>query len=800
MTQLILRIYDALQRRHWLMWTILGAITVALLILISRLRFQEDISAFLPLSSHYEQLMADYQHTNGAGRVIVITQMADSTKDDPDRLVEATDRFAELLEKADTGHWTFDRQAQVDLTQAEALMDYTYAHLPLYLTAADYQRMDSLLAQPGYVAQQMAHNRQSLMMLGSMEATRISHDPLGLFTPVLARLQGAIPTISYELYDDHIFSADMRRAYMMMRSAFGSNETEKNRQMLTMLTQVKEQTEHDIPGVNIRLTGAPVIAVGNATQIKTDSLIAVAIAVVLILLLLFTTLRSWRNILLIALSIGWGWLVAMGGLSLVHQEVSIIIIGIASVIIGIAVNYPLHLVVQGNGAPTVRQALREIVAPLVVGNVTTVGAFMALIPLQSVAMRDLGIFASLLLLGTITFVIVFMPHMVKPQQERPAPRWLAWMADVNLTSHAWVMPVVLVLTLVLGWFSRGTSFDSNLQHINYMADDQRQDMAMIDQYMKGQKTTTVFAVHSGRTLDAALRGTHGAGMLVDLQTQRERLARWTAFVSQHGTALKAAVAQEGTKAGFAQDSFDPFRELLDTPYTTVAPEQMLADTHGVSERHVRRHAEGYDVILSVNVRPQDADATIARLERLGLDTFTSATLNAEITNNLSKDFDYIGWACSLVVFFFLWASMRSLKLAIISFLPMAVSWLWILGLMDIGGMHFNVVNVILATFIFGQGDDYTIFVTEGCIYEYRKGRRVLSSYKQSIIISAMVMFIGIGSLVIARHPALHSLGEVTIVGMFSVVLMAWLIPPYIFRWLMRHDRRFRANIEARNIE
>jgi hypothetical protein len=61
---------------------------------------------------------------------------------------------------------------------------------------------------------------------------------------------------------------------------------------------------------------------------------------------------------------------------------------------------------------------------------------------------------------------------------------------------------------------------------------------------------------------------------------------------------------------------------------------------------------------------------------------------------------------------------------------------------------------------------------------------MLSSYKYSIIISALIMFIGIGALITARHPALFSLAEVTIIGMFSVVLMAYLFPPLIFRWLV----------------
>ena len=49
------------------------------------------------------------------------------------------------------------------------------------------------------------------------------------------------------------------------------------------------------------------------------------------------------------------------------------------------------------------------------------------------------------------------------------------------------------------------------------------------------------------------------------------------------------------------------------------------------------------------------------------------------------------------------------------------------------------------------------------------------------------MFIGMGSLIVAKHPALHSLAEVTIVGMFTVVLMAWVVPPLIFGWLVRKN-------------
>jgi predicted exporter len=101
--------------------------------------------------------------------------------------------------------------------------------------------------------------------------------------------------------------------------------------------------------------------------------------------------------------------------------------------------------------------------------------------------------------------------------------------------------------------------------------------------------------------------------------------------------------------------------------------------------------------------------------------------------------------------------------------------------------------VILATFIFGQGDDYTIFMTEGCQYEYTHGKPVLASYKSSILQSALIMLVSIGTLIFAQHPAMRSLAEVTIVGMLSVVLMSFTLPPWLFSLLTQKDGKPRLH-------
>ena len=171
--------------------------------------------------------------------------------------------------------------------------------------------------------------------------------------------------------------------------------------------------------------------------------------------------------------------------------------------------------------------------------------------------------------------------------------------------------------------------------------------------------------------------------------------------------------------------------------------------------------------------------------------FTNSSIASRLVKALSKDFDYVLFICGFIVFVFLMISFGRIEISLMAFTPLVIAWIWILGIMGLTGISFNIVNIILATFIFGMGDDYSIFVTEGLSYEYRYGRSMLSQFKNSIILSSSIMFIGIGMLIFAKHPAMKSLAEVTIIGMLSVVLMAYIIPPFIFKWLTQKKGKAR---------
>ncbi len=728
--------------------------TGVLLAMVLRLDFKEDISDFLPLDRQQQAQLQLYQDIAGANRVIAIFENRDSTQSDPDVMVEAIHHFAEVVEQRDTARLVSSVVAEADLSQAEEMVQFVYDHIPYFLEPADYQRMDSLLLDEGYLAAQLQADREMLMFpVGGLLSENIQRDPLNLFTPVVSTLQQSSGS-AYELYEGCIFSPDMRCAYVMIDSPFGSSETKNNARLLDFLSVCADSTlqssASDLSSsqpatfgerLSLRFTGGPVIAVGNASQIQADSILSVSLAVVLILLLLYFSLRRVRHLLLIVVAIGWGWLFALAFLSLVHSEVSFIVIGISSVILGIAVNYPLHLIAHLSHTPDVRTALREISKPLVVGNVTTVGAFLALVPLQSVALRDLGLFSAFLLIGTILFVLLWLPHALRQhsadERRRISSSPLDRLAAFSPDRRPWLVALIVLLTLFFGYHSLNTSFDTDLNHINYMTAEQKADMASLN-------------VEQLTSAD-----TH---FLLADSVQRQRLALWREWLQRHPD-LYGQLQAAAPDAGFADGSFDAFGRILGADYQPRPLDYF---------------------------RPLPPSVLLQNIDVKGL--------NSSMLNSLSDNFNYIGLACGCIVFFFLWLSFRSFSLAVLSFLPMAVSWLWILGIMALFGIQFNIVNIILATFIFGQGDDYTIFMTEGAVYEATHRQPMLGSYKRAIILSALIMFIGIGSLIVARHPALHSLAQVTIVGMSSVVLMAFVFPPLIFRWLVKYRKYLKCKI------
>ena len=671
MKNLLLRIYDYFAVHRRALWIGFAVVFAALVALAATLRYNEDIMDFLPITEEERAALDAYQSQDAAAQLVLIIDGGEE-----DRRYDALDEIEVLLSAQ--GY-----QLSLEMDPTEQIAEL-YAQLPCLIADSVYDRFDSLFT-PEAVRAALLRDRTILNTPGSsFLAPAIQNDPLGLVQ---------LPSFQTSLASS--------KNYAFLESPYGGTETQKNAALVDSLQAATEAIAASFPELNIRWTGAPVIAVGNARRIKTDTLLCISLSAVLIILLLAYAFPRRRDIWLILLSVSVGWVTGMAVLHMITPAVSAVVLGIGSVLIGIAVNYPLHLLVHQRYTSSVRQTLDEVLSPLIVGNITTVGAFLTLVPMQATALRHLGIFASAMLVGTILFCLFVLPHLMSADPTRIREIKFPFVHRTSSSAHCplYIVHFTLFLCTILAglylWLCPYDRFDSNLNHINYMTAQQREDMSAFDV----------------KTDDAA---------------------RWADYWSSHDPqALIATIRNEAAAAGFRPEAFQPF----------------------------------YDHLTSVG-----KDAT----------TISVGGLMAKISERLSDNFDYIGACCSLIVFIFLWISFKRFSLALIAFVPMALSWIWILAIMQLCSLQFNIVNIILATFIFGQGDDYTIFIVEGILYERRTGKAILPQYRQSIILSALIMLIGIGILVFAVHPAMHSLGVVTLIGMAVVLLMAFTVPPFLY--------------------
>ena len=732
MADFFLRIYDWLKCRKGLAALIVVVIIAFCTLSLCRLHYEEDIAGFLPIDRSDSRQTEFMEKVSQQNSIAVIFRAADGTPDDD--IISAMDLFADIWFENDTLELVPDMSAEADESVALELIKFVQEHYASFLTPADYRRMDSLLAQPGYVKQSLEADKRSLQMLtGSFTATTIPYDPLGLFTNVLQGLADIGSDGGYRLVDGHILHRIEPAGLLLFESPFGESESGQNAQLVELVekTGAKVEAETDI---RVSSVGAPVIAVTNADRIKKDSILAVGLAIIGILAVLWFSFKRLDYILWIAATLLFGALFALGLIGCIKDSISVIVIGLGSVIVGIAANYPLHFLHSLRDTACNRESLAEMVVPLLVGNITTVSAFLCLLFLKAQAMHDLALFGSFMLAGTIIFSLIFLPVFAKAGGKYQKEQVRVEEKPITGSSRLCriVSPVVILITIAMLIWGGSSKFDTDLNHINYMTPQQKEDLQFI----------------SGSVGDAgADRLSVLAGKLAP-EAQKEAVGqRWTEFWQNHQQVI-SELREESRNYGFTDSAFAPFLESVSTE-----PE----------------------IVSAQDVTPVNMSEVMASLVK-----------------SLSDDFNMVLFLCGFIVFAFLWISFRNLELALISFLPLTVGWIWILSIMNMLGIQFNIVSIILATFIFGQGDDYTIFITEGLLHEYKTGVRTVDERRKSVIISAVLMFIGIGTLIFAKHPAMRSLAEITMLGMFVVVVMAHFLPEWLFRWMTMKNGKKRV--------
>ena len=822
MTALFIRIYRYFRDNRAVCWLSMVVLFVFFGYFAAQIHLEEDINQLMPSSKNEDgSTKLAFADLKIKDKTFLLFEGSDYLQ-----LAETCDEFVDsLLARDSVSHSIGD----VFYSLPEDLMpdgvDYLTEHLPAYIDTSFYAAIDTLLTRQHF-ERQMQQNREDLTgEFGSMFPELIQMDPMGMRGVLATQLEPIINggTGSYTTIVNHFFVPDSTVCIAFITPRYAATNTGQGSEMFRMMNQLIEQFAKTHPDVDISYHGTPASGFYNSTQIKHDLTTTIAGALVLVLLFLLLCFHRWDTIPLLLLPVAFGTLFSLTMMYWLKGEFSLLALGIGGVVLGVALSYVLHVMTHHRYVNNPIQLLSDQVKPVLLGCITTIGSFAGLLFIHTDLLRDFGLFATFAILGTTLFSLIYLPQMLrqKPTQALPKGGMLGYLNRLQsfhyLSEHPSIrkglggLSVLLAAFFIGAYIIGGTHFDADMHNLGYDHPMVKHSEDLLNAKTYTGDKTKYFA-SQGRTMEEALdhfdvlrhkldslqhlglvKGyTPTNELLVPLSRQQERIDAWHQYWNDSRLAtVRRLISETAPQAGLRAEAFEPFFDAATADYEPGALYDADLIPQGFLSTLLEQSNDGtWLCFTSVrcqndSVRSSDSDyiricdAISSDPHLLVLDTYYYTT---DTLLQMSRDFDRLQWLSMAFVLLVLWLSFRfNIKHTLLSFMPILLSWLIVLGAMNVFGQQFNLISIIISTFIFGIGVDYSIFVMHGLI----SSNQTLTAHKTAILLSAVVLLATVGSMLLAVHPAIRSVGFSTLIGLLSAIILSYVVQPAVYRWLNR---------------
>ena len=795
---IFVKIYRYFTRHKFLLYALLICSSVIFAFFASKAHFEEDLMKLLPKADESECGLA-------FGNIKVKDKLfMQMTGAEPEVMVGYVDELMDSILTNDEGIANTLYRLEPDM--AFNMLDYAMMHVPSFVDTTLYARFDSAIA---HADETMARNYEMIMNDETgMTTDLVSTDPLGLRECLMPDISSGM---GFALIDGHLFCPDSTVALIFISPDFQTFNSQEGGKLINHLRDCIQQFNKTHPDVEILMHGAVVESANNASTMKRDIALTIGISLVLILLYLCLSFKSYNIIWQNVLPIVYGTIFSLACMYWIKGGMSLMAMGVGAVILGVALSYCLHIIVHQRFVGDVEQMLKDEAIPVCLGCLTTVGAFLGLMFTQSELLKDFGLFATFALIGSTFFALVFLPHFLKVKDAKHSKKAFKLIDKINNYPYDRnpVIIIALCIVILIGFiFSGKVRFDNDLKNIGYESEEfqksqklyaEKNDHGGVQRYYAVTASDLDEALDANKVLSATMDSLQRAGdlftytpvasMLLQSQAEQERrIAAWYRYwtpekVSRAMTAVKTAAS----KNGLSSDIFVPFQAMVEAEYepgnlyeSGVVPDGLLCN--------FIEETDGKFLILNAAQMSKEkvsevSDIIAAKPHALVVDPlyYTGSMISL-----IHKDFNMALLISSIFVFVVLLISFRDLLISLLAFMPMFLSWYVVKGWMAILGLQFNMINIVISTFIFGIGVDYSIFVMKGLMERQRQeGSKLLEYHKVAIFFSALVLIIVMTGMLFAKHPTIVSIGECALIGMISTILITYTLQPLLFRWLMK---------------
>jgi predicted exporter len=626
-------------------------------------------------------------------------------------------------------------------------------------------------------------------------------DPLGFFERILDRIRGTQPVLSHA--GEGFASADGKYAIALIGLRSSPFDSLRQAALLDAIeTHFARLNAAGGGDLELELSGVNRIAIATERSIRSDvdwmSLLSIA-GVGTLFLLVF---RSIRSLLIAILTPLFGFAVALAAALSLSPPVHGITIGFGVVLVGVAIDYPIHLINHhafSRAGASSGETLQRIRASLILSGLTTTVGFATLALSDFPGLRQMGSFGAVGVPAALAMVVLFVPAFLRPSA--PPSRAQLALSDAFVRLVGWLQggrrPIAAFATFAsfglvaalgipqLRWEDDPATLMAADPELLAESDRVRRRIVDVD----GAR----FVVALGRDRESALMrndrvaerlaGAVAAGSLEGfrslhalLWSQALQLESWQALRSV--PQLAARVDRSFSAAGFEPGAFSDFAAAVERPAAPPLVPEDLADSPLARALDALAELNGRWAVVTYlrGVRSgEGVRSAVADLE--GVHYVDQKQIISSVYGGYRRSALRMLALGSVLMFAVLQLRYRSLKRGLLAFLPSLLVALTTLGVFGLLAIPVNVVSVVSLVVVLGMGVDYGIFTVDGAIDTASDDdRRVLGATLSSLFVSCLTTVFVFGTLALSGQPALRAIGLTTGIG----ILLALVLSPSVF--------------------
>lgn len=642
------------------------------------------------------------------------------------------------------------------------------------------------------------------------------------------------------------------------------------------LRQLIKETQNEVPGLNVGLTGEPVLELDEMEQSQRDTTKASIVALILCaLIFIYGYSETGRPVkATLCLVIGLGYTMAFATATIGH--LNILTITFVPILIGLAIDFGVHLVTRYEEelrhGQTEEAALTKAMVftgqGIFVGALTTAGAFLVMGLTHFKGIREMGIICGGGLLVCFIPMMTLLPVLLLRGRQNVLDHKVSGVERRARIENLWLDRPVLVTILVAVLCAlaltqvRKVYFDYNLLNMqskglpavvfeqklinsadksliygavvadsladavvleekinqlpsvasngvqsitSFLSQDQTQKLKLIGQIKQDVAplrfgaadmqpvnvpdfSRTLYSLYG--YLGAALDEIKGSNSNLTVQLTALR----SAIVNLRKDMLNGDATQLGShaeklgvfqRALFAdiRGTFQTLQQQDDRAPLRVEdlPPALRHRFVGVTGKFLLQVYPKYDIW-----QREQQEQFIRDLRTIDKKVTGTPVQLYEYTTMLKDSYITAAWYSLAAITVLVFIHFRSLGAVILSLLPVGIGTLWLVGLMGWLKIPFNPANIMTLPLVIGIGVTNGIHILNRFAEERTPG--ILSrSTGKAVLVSGLTAIAGFGSLMLAKHQGIHSLGCVMASGIATCMIAGLAFLPALLNLLNRRN-------------